>query len=318
MRKPTSKSKTDLIGITIGDPAGVGPEVVAKALRDPSLKRLAQFVIIGDKKTYLRYGQRAPSGCAFIDLKASSPRPIVPGKPDRHTAKAAFSYLEKAVELLKHKEITALVTAPVSKDGIASLGVNFRGHTEYLAKAFRSKDVGMMFVAKTLKTLIVTRHIPLGRVKHNVTKQSVYNAIVLADGALKRHFKLPRPVIAVCGLNPHAGEGGKLGDEELKIIIPAIKKAQHKGIRVKGPFPADTIFEPEISKGYDLIVAMYHDQGLIAPKAMHFSTLVNLTIGLPFIRTSPAHGTAFNIAGKNKADPGSMKEAIRLAAQLSL
>jgi 4-hydroxythreonine-4-phosphate dehydrogenase len=195
--------------------------------------------------------------------------------------------------------------------------MQFPGHTEYLARAFDAKRVGMMFVSNRLKTIIVTRHIPLRRVHLNVTTKNVFDTICLAEKALKQHFRIRRPKLAVCGLNPHAGEKGEIGDEEITQIIPAIRKAKQKNIIVTGPLPADTLFAPERSNKYDAIIAMYHDQGLIPIKTLYFSELVNLTVGLPFIRTSPAHGTAFDIAGKNKADPSSMAAAIKLAAELS-
>jgi 4-hydroxythreonine-4-phosphate dehydrogenase len=174
-----------------------------------------------------------------------------------------------------------------------------------------------MFVSGTLKTVVVTRHIPLAEVPSAITETKVFQTIALTQHSLQRYFKIKNPKIAVCGLNPHAGEGGKMGGEEIEKISPAIQKAQSQGIDAQGPFPADTIFAAGIREKYDAIVAMYHDQGIIPPKTLSFSNLVNMTIGLPFIRTSPAHGTAFNIAGKNQADPASMEAAIRLAAQLS-
>ncbi len=282
-----------IIGITLGDPAGVGPEVIAKSLAKPSIQKLGHFKIIGNP----------------------SPK-IKPGRPDQHSAQASLAYLQKAVELLKSRKINALVTAPVCKEAITALGKPFHGHTEFLAHAFHVKNFEMMFVSKALRTIIVTRHIPIQRVSRSITLTKVYNTILLANKSLKEHFKIKRPRIAVWGLNPHAGEGGSMGQEEITKIIPSIHKAQREGIHVQGPFPADTLFSPDTTRGYDVIISMYHDQGLIPVKTLYFNQLVNLTIGLPFIRTSPAHGTAFDIAGKNKADPSSMSEAIKLAAKL--
>lgn len=313
-----AKFKSNIIGITLGDPAGIGPEVIAKALRQTQIRKLARFAIIGDYSIYRKYQTASPRNCIFIDVKCISPdRNIRPGKPDKKSAQASLVYLKKSIQLLKKKEITALVTGPVSKQGICSLGRSFQGHTEYLAKAFKIKRFGMMFVTPFLKNIIVTRHIPLNRVSRTISEKNVLETISLMNEALRQHFKIKKPRIAVCGLNPHAGEGGSLGNEEIKTIIPAIHKAKRKHIRVLGPFPADTLFAGRNSKHYDGIVAMYHDQGLIPIKSLYFTRNVNLTLGLPFIRTSPAHGTAFNIAGKNKADASSMAEAIRLAALLS-
>ncbi|MCR4336498.1 MAG: 4-hydroxythreonine-4-phosphate dehydrogenase PdxA [Candidatus Omnitrophica bacterium] len=285
-----------VIGITLGDPAGIGPEIVAKALRESSLKKLADFVVIGDPLTSKRF---------------------VAGRPNRLTAAASLNYLQAAIQLLKEKKISALVTAPVCKEAISKLGVPFQGHTEFLAEAFKVKNYEMLFVGKDLRTIIVTRHIPLMKVAARLSIGKIDRTIELAHRSLRDQFRIQRPHIAVCGLNPHAGEHGLIGKEEIDIIIPAIQKARRKKICVEGPFPADTLFSPRIGKKYDVVIAMYHDQGLIPIKTMEFENLVNLTIGLPFVRTSPAHGTAFDIAGKNKANPASMIAAIRLAAKLS-
>jgi len=209
------------------------------------------------------------------------------------------------------------VTAPVCKETICRFKPFFQGHTEFLSNAFGIKNVGMMFVAKNLRTILVTRHIPLGKVSKAINTQLVYETVSLANTTLKNQFRIKRPVIAVCGVNPHAGEGGTIGKEEINAVIPAIVKAKHNRINVQGPFAADTLFSPDISKRYDAVVAMYHDQGLIPVKTLYFTELVNLTVGLPFIRTSPAHGTAFDIAGKNRSNSSSMCEAIKLAVRLS-
>mgnify|MGYP001619886556 CR=1 FL=1 len=315
---PTSRSNSKAIGITLGDPAGIGPEVVAKALANPSIRRLARFQIIGDEVIFRKYFSARYRCCSYMDLGCvKSIRSVVPGRRGVITARAALAYLQKAVELLKNKEIAGVVTAPVCKETIHQIDPGFRGHTEFFASAFGVKDVGMMFVSGRLRTILVTRHIPLRQVSESVTSSVVYETIRLADQALKSYFKIKHPRIAVCGLNPHAGEGGTIGGEEIEKIIPAIAKAGRNAMRVDGPFAADTLFAPAASHRYDAIVAMYHDQGLIPIKTLHFAKLVNLTVGLPFVRTSPAHGTAFDIAGKNKADASSMVEAIKLAVKLA-
>lgn len=314
---PISTSSNKAIGITLGDPAGIGPEVIARALVEPTIHRLSQFVLIGDSTVLNRYLQKIPPHCRMIDLKNISPAKWCCGQPSRHSAQASLDYLQCAIELLKAKHIDALVTAPVCKEAIGSLGVRFSGHTEYLAESFGVKKVGMMFVTTTLKTVIATRHIPLKQVSRQITPELILETILLTQKALKRYFKIRHPQIAVCGLNPHAGEKGTMGTEEVTTIIPAIKKAQRRDIRVSGPYSADTIFYSQNSKNFNAIIALYHDQGLIALKTLAFRDLVNLTIGLPFVRTSPAHGTAFDIAGKNRADPASMKAAITLACQLA-
>lgn len=314
---PSSKSKSSYktVGITVGDPAGIGPEVTARALTRASLRRLARFKIFGEQSLFKKYRFPVAKNCELIDLGRLKAGRIPLGQATDASASASLRYLQAAVRSLKDKTMDALVTAPVCKEAIAALGERFDGHTEYLAEAFQTRDFEMMFVAPSgLRVIIVTRHIPLCDVSRAVSKEKVYRTIALAHRVLKAQFHIPGPRIAVCGLNPHAGEGGLIGNEEITRIIPAIALAQKEGIKASGPFSADTIFAPRKAGQFDLIVAMYHDQGLAPVKALFFNRLVNVTIGLPFVRTSPAHGTAFDIAGKNRADPASMIEAIRFAA----
>ena len=320
-------SKKITIGIPLGDPCGIGPEVTAKALQKISGAAI-DFQLIGDDAVFRHYHLKQTKHCALINLSKLSAKQLTIGRSNPASAAASLAYLQKAVQLLKNKSIQALVTAPVSKEAISALGVSFHGHTEFLADHFNVKNYEMMFVAPKapasratapgqLKTIIATRHISIKQIPAAVTAQKIYATIELAHRTLRTLFKVKNPHIAVCGLNPHAGERGLIGKEEITAIIPAIQKARRKGWKISGPLPADTLFYPPHAQSYDLIIAMYHDQGLAPIKAMYFNQLVNLTIGLPFIRTSPAHGTAFDIAGKNKADPGSMLAAIRLAAQLT-
>lgn len=314
-----SRSSNKAIGITLGDPSGIGAEVTAKALAKPSLRNAARFTVIGDEYLFRKYFPVRYKNCTFLD--AGCPQggagDFRPGRPSRLTGKASLKYLQTAIELIKRKELSALVTAPVCKEAIGQTDASFHGHTEFLADAFHAREVGMMFVAGPLRVLLVTRHIPLSQVSRVVDSDLVYRAIRLTDTALQEYFRVPKPLIGVCGLNPHAGEGGTIGGEEIRHIIPAIKRARARGLRVEGPFAADTIFYPRSSGRFDAILAMYHDQGLIPVKTLYFRKLVNLTVGLPFVRTSPAHGTAFDIAGKNKADASSMIEAVKLAVRLA-
>ena len=307
------------IGITLGDPAGIGPEVVARALASREAPGWGEVRVIGDARIYERYRRRWPARCPlrFEDLRSPGLDRLRPGRPSAQSAAASLGYLNAAIELLRAGTISALVTGPVSKEGIAGLGYHFCGHTEYLAKAFQRRNFEMVFVSRRLRTLIVTRHIPLAQVSRALTKNKILRAIRLAHTALVNDFKISRPRLAVCGLNPHAGEGGRIGRDEQTKIIPAVAAAREEGIDVAGPFAADTLFVPSRVRSFDLIIAMYHDQGLIPVKTLDFADLVNLTIGLPFVRTSPAHGTAFDIAGTDQAVPGSMTAAIRLAAQLT-
>jgi len=305
------------ICITLGDPAGIGPEVITKALIKPSVYRCGPFQIIGDKRFFRQLTSQKLKNLSFTPIDLKKFGKIIKGHSSLLSAKASLACLNKAIELLKAKQCRALVTAPVCKEMICKLGVDFPGHTEYLAKAFGGPKVGMMFVSKNLKTMIVTRHIPINKLSKSINKRNVFDTIHLTHQSLEGLFKVKHPKIAVCGLNPHAGEGGQFGHEEKSSIIPAIRLAQKGNIRVYGPYAADTLFSKETNSHYDTIVAMYHDQGLIPVKTLYFNQLVNLTLGLPFIRTSPAHGTAFNIAKRKIANPDSMCEAIRLANKLS-
>ncbi len=313
-----SKSKIKTIAISLGDPSGIGPEVTAKALLHPSVRKLCRFTLIGDQNIFNRYFSRGNfNHCAFVDLENIIPGKFRIGKPNPQSARASLEYLSRALDLIKKRQATALVTAPVCKEAISALGKPFHGHTEYIADYFKVKRFAMMFVTPTLKTVIATRHIPLVRVAKEITPAHFYETLMLTIEALRNIFKISHPRIGVCGINPHAGEEGTIGKEEIKVILPAIKRIRQKNMTVAGPLSADTLFYPAHSKKFDCIIAMYHDQGLIPIKTLYFNKLVNLTIGLPFIRTSPAHGTAFDIAGKNKADPASMIEAIKLAATLT-
>lgn len=312
-----SRSANKVVGITIGDPAGIGPEVTAKALSKVVSGARARFLVITDETSYKKYFFSLRKGIDYCIVPSNNRNGYSSGKPTAHSAQLALKFLEQAVVLLKDKSIQALVTAPLAKEYVDALHPGFLGHTEYLANAFRVKKFDMMFVADQLKTVIVTRHVSIKDVPKLITRQKVFDTIALVDRSLRGQFKIKHPRIAVCGLNPHAGEGGKFGREEIESIIPAIKGAARKGINVSGPLSGDTMFVPKKRGAFDAVVCMFHDQGLIAPKALYFDSVVNLTIGLPFVRTSPAHGTAFDIAGKNKADASSMLCAVELALKLS-
>lgn len=279
----------------MGDPAGIGPEVTFKALASPKIRGLANFVTIGGE------------GRSF-------PR----SKVDARCGKAAISYIDRALGLLKSGRADALVTAPVNKAAVRMAGVHgFEGHTEYLAEKTGSKNFAMMFVGKRLKVTLVTRHIPLSRVSSALSAEAIQNTILITHKYLKDYFGIRKPRIGVAGLNPHAGEGGLFGSEEERIIKPAVKKASKIALGVVGPVPPDVVFYECLNGRLDAVVSLYHDQGLVPFKMLYFNNGVNLTLGLPFVRTSPDHGTAFDIAGKNIADPTSMIEAIRLACRLT-
>ncbi|NTV29198.1 MAG: 4-hydroxythreonine-4-phosphate dehydrogenase PdxA [Candidatus Omnitrophica bacterium] len=306
-----------VIGITLGDPAGIGPEVIARSLLNIKSSPGTEFLVIGNRDVFARVWPKSRPWPLFLDL-SSGKMDYRPGCPTILSGRDSLLYLDKSIEMLKSGTLTSLVTGPVSKEAVSRFVSGFRGHTSYLADAFGRKDVEMLFVAPGLKMVLVTRHIPLRDVPGKITRSKVKSVIVAVYAFLRDKFGIASPRVAVCGLNPHAGEGGQIGREDVEAIVPAIKDLKRRGWDINGPFPADTLFEPRNRRGYDLIVTMYHDQGLTAVKAEYFSSLVNLTVGLPFIRTSPAHGTAFGIAGqKGTADHRSMLAAIRLAMELT-
>ncbi|HSV44072.1 MAG TPA: 4-hydroxythreonine-4-phosphate dehydrogenase PdxA [Candidatus Bathyarchaeia archaeon] len=306
------------IGITLGDPCGIGPEITAKALSDPDIASQANFVLIGDKAVFQHYGKNWADSIRFDDLNEIQSYSGSKTIPIEKRGRAAYGYLQRSIELLKQNKIQGVVTAPVNKQAIIASGIrSFTGHTEMFAEAFGIKRVEMMFVGGPFKTIIATRHVPLHQVPEEISTEGLLTTIRLAHDCLANIFKIKKPRIAICGLNPHAGEGGKIGTEELTIINPAVAQAQQNHMTVEGPFAADTLFIPMNARRYDLIIAMYHDQGLAPIKALYFTQLVNYTIGLPFIRTSTAHGTAEDIVGQGIADPSSMIEAIKLACELT-
>jgi len=282
--------KKPVIAVTLGDPGGIGPEIVHRALKDPQIKKLAQWRIFG----------------------FTSQKKLLPWQ----AGELSLVALEEALKAIDRGECQALVTAPISKDHIHRTGFEFPGHTEFLAHHFRAKKHVMMFVSPKLKVSLVTIHEPISKLSTLITKQRVLDTIALTHESLKKDFKIARPKIAVCGLNPHAGEKGLFGNEDTKEILPAVKQACRKGMKVVGPLPADTLFHQAAEGKYDAVIAMYHDQGLIPVKTLDFHRGVNMTLGLPIVRTSPDQGCAFDIAGKGLANPQSMKEAMKLAARL--
>jgi 4-hydroxythreonine-4-phosphate dehydrogenase len=332
-----------LIGVSMGDPWGIGPEVVVKALARPELRAAARFVVFGMHET-LAYaadraelnpfwwrvpyeqGPRVASGVLLADFDDLDV-PTAPAErgPDAACGVASMRFVEEGVRHLRAGTIDALVTAPISKTSWRLAGYKFAGHTELLAQRFETRRVTMMFVADELRVALASVHIPLFELRHRFTIGLVHQPIDLLAAALRDWFGVEAPHIGVLGLNPHAGEGGLLGDEEARIIEPAITMARNGGIRVSGPLPPDTAFVPEVAGRFDGLVAMYHDQGLIPIKMQAFHSAVNVTLGLPpimpqglpAVRTSPDHGTAFDIAGKNRAHPGSMIESIRLAIRMA-
>ncbi len=305
------------IGITLGDAAGIGPEVILKALSSKKFKK-TKFLIIGDKKviqnTIDRLKISLVSQAAILDLSNINFR-FTLGKTNQRLGKAAVECIEKGVRLAQEERIDALVTAPISKQAINSAGCNYPGHTQLLAHLTGAKDTAMMFSGPLFKVVLATTHLPLKGVSCLLTSQRIYKVIKLTAVFLKKYFNT-KPKIAIAGFNPHAGEDGLLGSEE-KEIKKAVQKAHREGIKAEGPLPPDVLFHQIYSKKYEVAVAMYHDQGLIPFKMLSFDKGVNITLGLPIIRTSPDHGTGFDIAGKGIANPQSMIEAIKMAEFLS-
>ncbi len=299
------------VAITLGCPAGIGPEVIIKALNQFS-GDLSSILIIGDKKVLTDTASHLKLPLPKVEILSLSELDIKPGTPTIEGYKAMVSYIEKAIELAKKGEVRAIVTAPISKEGLSKVGLPYKGHTEWLAEAFGVKDYVMCFYSQDLIVSLVTTHIPLKDVPKAITFERVYHVCRLSAEFLEKLGK-DAFTIALCGVNPHAGEGGLLGSEEKEILEGVIKKCQKEGLKVKGPFPADTVFYWALKGRFDLVIAMYHDQGLAPFKLLHFEDGVNITLGLPIIRTSPAHGTAYDIAGKGIADPKSFLSALDLA-----
>ncbi|HNX53122.1 MAG TPA: 4-hydroxythreonine-4-phosphate dehydrogenase PdxA [Pontiellaceae bacterium] len=294
------------IGITCGDVNGIGPEIALKAVSSSHWKPGIEFVLIGPEQVFDH------SSVWPVEFTGTQ----TPGKITAGASKTAVAAIERAVHGCLEGELDAMVTAPICKEGLKLAGVNYPGHTEMIAELTGTNRYGMMLMGNGLRVMLVTRHLPLRSVADSLTKENVLEAIELTGEALN-WFGLHNGRIGVCGLNPHAGDGGALGDEESAVIAPAIAAACAKGFNAAGPVPADVIFYQTLGKQYDAVVAMYHDQGL-GPLKMHaFDCGVNLTLGLPIIRTSPDHGTAFNIAGKGIAKPDSMIAAIETAIRLA-
>ncbi len=322
-----------LIGISLGDYNGIGPEVILKALQNNALNRMCTPIVYGSMKVLNFYKNQLglkdwqlfgcqkpdmanPKAVNVINCFGDQQLEIEPGKVSSEAGKAAYESLKRAVADLKEGKIDALVTAPIHKHNIQSDAFKFPGHTEYLADAVGAKDCLMFLVSDLLRVGVVTGHVPLEQVKKDITKKAIASKLDLMLASLKKDFNIAKPRIALLGLNPHAGEDGLLGNEEKEIIAPLAKEYREKKELVFGPYPADGFFGMNTYRKFDAVLAMYHDQGLIPFKSLAFDSGVNFTAGLPIVRTSPDHGTAFDIAGKNQADAGSMLQAIFAAIDI--
>jgi 4-hydroxythreonine-4-phosphate dehydrogenase len=307
------------IGITLGCPAGIGPEVILKSLQHFQEKFpevLSSLLIIGDARVIEQrakwLGIKIPLEVEILSLTEIE---VKPGEPSVDGFKAMGLFVQKAIDLAKEGKIKAIVTGPISKEGLEKVGIKYKGHTEWLAQELGAKDFVMSFYGERLKVSLVTTHIPLKEVPEKITADKVFTTAKLSFEFLLK-LKVLNPKIALCGINPHAGEGGLIGEEEKTVLKEAITLCQKAGLPVYGPYPADSLFFWAYQGRYDLVVAMYHDQGLASFKLIHFEDGVNITLGLPVIRTSPCHGTAYDIANKGVANPSSFIQAIHLAYKL--
>ena len=323
-----------IVGITMGDPSGIGPEIILKSFENEGIRK-SRVVVIGDYKVMMKAFILLNiksfrlnrvlniSDCIFsqellnvLDLGLITLDELHPGEVQAISGSAAFECIKRAVELVKNKEIDSIATAPLNKEALHLAGHNYPGHTEILATLSDTEDYAMLLYDKKLSVIHVSTHVSLLEAVTGLRRERIEKVIELADGAMRKLCS-SAPRIAVAGINPHAGENGLFGDEELKEIIPAVVNMKEKGINVVGPIPPDTVFLQAINGKYDVVIAMYHDQGHIPLKLLGFNSGVNITVGLPFIRTSVDHGTAFEIAWKGKASEESMVEAIRLAIKLA-
>ena len=323
------------VGITMGDPTGIGPEIIAKALSVEEPYQACRPVVFGDEQVIQKVMRRESlsvqikvideipeegfqPGKIFLfpstQLEADS---LIFGKPDNKCGEAMVKYVQEAVEWVEKKRLDAITTCPINKQAINSAGYSFSGHTELLAHLTQSPSVAMMFLGLKWKVVLATTHLPVKEISKWITRDRILTVIRLIEEGLKKYFGVSQPRLAVLGLNPHCGEEGLLGVEEKEEIIPAIEEAKSRGVEVQGPFPADSFFDVSSPHPYDAVIAMYHDQGLIPVKAFGFKESVNFTLGLPLIRTSVGHGTGYDIAGRGLADPSNLINAMVTAANLS-
>lgn len=323
-------TKKPILGISMGDPAGIGPEIILKSL---SGQRSFTPLLLGQKSVFTFYNNLCSTAHSFYsvndvsEITESDDIPVLdishdnttftptPGTPTSEGAALAMEAVKTGALLAIQNKTDALVTAPISKYWINQAGYHFKGHTDYLANITNTQDYAMMLIGHNLKVILVTIHIPFSSIIESLSVDTIFSTIRMAHKGIQQ-FGIKNPRIAVCALNPHAGEEGLLGDEEIRIIRPAVERALNQNITVTGIFPPDTVFWDAVHGKADVVVAMYHDQGLIPIKVLAFDKGVNVTIGLPIIRSSPDHGTAFGIAGKNCANPASMEEAVKTAQLL--
>ncbi len=323
----------------MGDPGGIGPEVILEALASPEIRDAANYVVIGSEKvlsgiagnlgigaglqlsridnTSLNLDRALTDDINVLDLDNVSVHDSLKHKPLLENGRASVEYILKGLDLALDGEIDALVTAPISKEAIKLAGFDFAGHTELLKEKTSVENVVMFMVGKGLRVSFVTTHLAVNEVSGFINREKVFSTIQVTATGLKTFFGIDKPKIAVCGLNPHCGDGDRFGTEERDVIMPAIARARETGIDCHGPLSADTVFNKALNGEFDIVVVQFHDQGTIPIKMHAFDSGVNITLGIPVIRTSPTHGTAFDIAGKGIANSGSMIEAIRTAVLMA-
>ena len=321
------------VAVSMGDPTGIGPEVTIAALQSRGMRRALQPILVGDLGVYADTARQLRSPLRFTPWEPSQPLPRGavavreiaalparlrrPGHPTLAGGRAAHAAIVEALRLVRAGLADALTTAPICKANLIAAGIRVNGHTELLAELCGGAEVRMMMIGDVLRVALVTTHLALRAVPDALDPDAILTTIRIADQALRQRFRIRRPRLGVAGLNPHAGEQGVFGDEDIRLIAPAVRRARRLGIDARGPLAADGLF-PLARKGqFDAVVCMYHDQGLAPFKLLHFADGVNFTAGLPVVRTSPDHGTAHDIAGRRRADPSSMIAALRMAARLA-
>jgi 4-hydroxythreonine-4-phosphate dehydrogenase len=325
-----------ILALTMGDPVGVGPEIIVKALADAQIYQACRPLVVGDLPAMERarlaldpalkihLADRPEAGryrLGIMDVMARSqlgPHDLAYGNPTPASGAAMVSYILTAIDLAQTQKVSGLVTAPISKISMKLSGYDYPGHTELLADRTRTAEVAMMLAGGDFRVVLATIHCALSEVPKRITQEGLLRLFHLTSKALDRDFGLKGVPLGVAALNPHASEDGMFGHEEAEVIIPAVKEAQAKGLAVEGPFPADTLFWRHYQGEFAAIICMYHDQGLIPLKLLHFMDGVNITLGLPIIRTSVDHGTAYNLAGSGKASADSLKAAILMAAEMAI
>jgi 4-hydroxythreonine-4-phosphate dehydrogenase len=321
------------IGITMGCPVGIGPEILLRYFAENAIPANIQPVIVGDLNVLCRLAAELGIHASLVPWQPTTPPPknsipvvqassltpdtLIWGCPNAATGLAMAKYIEIGTELTQQRIFQGLTTCPISKASLNDAGYSFPGHTEMLASLTQTSNFAMMMAGSKLRVTLVTIHRPLREVAKALSIEEIYRLIMITHTALVVDFGIPQPRLAVAGLNPHAGEGGLFGDEEKRFITPAIALGRQQGLNVSGPFPPDTVYFKAASGEFDAVVSMYHDQGLIPFKLLHFENGVNVTLGLPIVRTSVDHGTAYDIAGKGLAKHSSLAEAIQLAAAMS-